>query len=64
MVGIGDGHRSFAVWTDAEPGAVVGVGDGNRLGVGDDLPGGRNDRGAGCVAGTVEVARRFMGWWG
>jgi hypothetical protein len=58
MVGIGDGHRSFAVRTDDEPGAVVGVGDGNRLGVGDDLTDGRNDDGAardGAVRGLVAV---------
>jgi hypothetical protein len=30
MVGIGDGHGSFAVWTDDEPGAVVGIGDDDR----------------------------------
>jgi hypothetical protein len=44
MVGVGGGHRLLAVWADGGADAVVGVCDGNRLGVGDDLTGGRNDR--------------------
>ena len=44
MVAVGDVDGLGAVWADGDADAVVGVCDGDRLGVGDDSTGGHRDR--------------------